>query len=319
MTIHIGGLGGKQVVTLDWDVGLGAWQELLGATRGGLQQGWSYGEALRAGGVPVHRALLRGADGAPMGALQVAQRRLAGPLGAAFLLRGPVWLRGHPDAGLERAVLAGVGARLRPAVLVWAPELPSPLARRPIITGYGTGWLDLGPGAEAVRRGLAGDWRARLRQAEAGPLTVRRLSSAHAVHWLLDHNETYRRKVGYRGPSRRFLGQLAAAADAARELVLLLAFERAEPVAGIMILRHGASATYEVGHVTPRGRELRATHLLLWRAVEILIGLRVRWLDLGGIATDRSPGIARFKLGMGGEVATLPGTYLVRCPGRRLR
>ena len=38
----------------------------------------------------------------------------------------------------------------------------------------------------------------------------------------------------------------------------------------------------------------------------------VRWLDLGGIATDRSPGIARFKLGMGGEVAILPGTFLVR-------
>ena len=38
----------------------------------------------------------------------------------------------------------------------------------------------------------------------------------------------------------------------------------------------------------------------------------VRWLDLGGVATDRSPGIARFKLGMGGEVAILPGTFLVR-------
>ena len=38
---------------------------------------------------------------------------------------------------------------------------------------------------------------------------------------------------------------------------------------------------------------------------------QVRWLDLGGIATDRSPGIARFKLGMGGTVATLPGTFLI--------
>ena len=78
-----------------------------------------------------------------------------------------------------------------------------------------------------------------------------------------------------------------------------------------MILRHGLSATYEVGYVSARGRELRATHLLLWQAVEALLRKRVRWLDLGGIATDRSPGIARFKLGMGGEVSTLPGTFLI--------
>ncbi len=114
--------------------------------------------------------------------------------------------------------------------------------------------------------------------------------------------------------TRGFLGRLARAAHDCRELLLLVAFERAEPVAGIMILRHGISATYEVGYVAPRGRELRATHLLLWHAVEALIRKRVRWLDLGGIATDRSPGIARFKLGMGGTVATLPGTFLVRGP-----
>jgi hypothetical protein len=301
---------------LAWDVGQGAWQELLGAARCGLQQGWSYGEALRQGGVPVHRALLRGADGAPLGGLQLSERRLIRPVGAAFLLRGPIWLQGHPGPDHETAMLAAIRTQLRPTILVWAPELKTPLARRPIITGYGTAWLDLASGVEAVRQGLASDWRAHLRQAEAGPLTVRRLATAQVIAWLLDHNEAHRRRIGYRGPSRRFLGQLALSAHAARELALLLAFERAEPVAGIMILRHGESATYGVGYVSPRGRELHATHLLLWRAVETLIRLRVRWLDLGGIATDRSPGIARFKLGLGGEVATLPGTFLVRCPGR---
>ncbi len=279
--------------------------------RCGLQQGWSYGEALRLGGVPVHRAMMRGADGAPLGALQLGERRLVGRVGAAFLLRGPVWLSGFPGPGHEPAMLAAIKSRLRLGLVVWAPEVDSPWARRPVVTGYGTSWLDLGQGVETVRQRLAGDWRGRLRQAEAGPLTVRQLASAHAMTWLLDRNEAYRRQVGYRGPSRRFLGQLAQSALAARELLLLLAFERAEPVAGVMILRHGAAATYEVGYVSPRGRELRATHLLLWHAVEALSREQVRWLDLGGIATDRSPGIARFKLGMGGTVDVLPGTFLV--------
>ena len=300
---------------LEWDPGQRTWQDLLGAARCGLQQGWSYGEALREGGVAVHRAVLRGADGGLAGGLQMVERRLAGPLRAAFLLRGPVWLADRAERD-EAALLAAIRARLRPLALIWAPEQPSDLTRRPVISGYGTAWLDLGAGTAAVRQGLTKDWHAHLRQAEAGPLRVRRIASGQAVSWLLDNNESHRRKVGYRGPSRSFLQRLARTAQAAQELVLLLAFERAEPVAGIMVVRHGAAATYEVGYVAPRGRELRATHLLLWRAVEILSEQGARWLDLGGIATDRSPGIARFKLGMGGAIATLPGTFLLPCPGR---
>ena len=75
-----------------------------------------------------------------------------------------------------------------------------------------------------------------------------------------------------------------------------------------MILRHGLSDTYEVGYVSARGRELRATHLLLWHAVEALLRKRVRWLDLGGIATDRSLGSPASSSAW---AARFP-----RCPGR---
>ena len=258
----------------------------------------------------MHRAVVRDDAGNALGCLQVAERRLFGPLGVGFLLRGPVWLHAQSAQMLIPATLAAIRSQLRRRLLLWAPEDGSPHARRPVITGYGTSWLDLALGPAALRRGLAADWRGRLRRAEASGVTVRRLASPHAIDWLLDGNEAHRREVGYRGPTRSFLARLAEAAREARELFLLLAFERAEPVAGIMILRHGISATYEVGYVTPRGRALHATHLLLWHGVEALIRRQVRWLDLGGIATDRSPGIARFKLGLGGTVATLPGTFL---------
>lgn len=299
------------MLALDWTaVDRAAWQDLLGRARCGLQQGWSYGEALRQSGVAVHRAVARDPAGRAVGCLQVVDRALFGPIGAGFLLRGPVWLD-RMAAVHGAAVLADIRARLARRMLVWAPEEPSPPAARPVVTGYGTAWLDLAPGRDALRHRLAGDWRNALCRAEAGELKVRRLASPPAIDWLLDHNEAHRRQVGYRGPTRRFLGQLALAAREAGELLLLLAFERAAPVAGVMLLRHGQSATYEVGYVSPRGRELRATHLLLWRALGTLIDQQVRWLDLGGIATDRSPGIARFKLGLGGAVTVLPGTFLV--------
>ena len=137
-----------------------------------------------------------------------------------------------------------------------------------------------------------------------------------AIDWLLDHNEIYRRQVGYRGPSRAFLGQLAAQAMVSGELLTLVAYAADEPVAGMLIIQHGAAATYEAGYVSPRGRSLCASHLLLWHAMQALPRMQVRWLDMGGLATDRAPGIARFKLGTGGQICMLPGTFLMSGPLR---
>ena len=306
------------MIRLDWDVGTRAdWQALLAGARCGLQQGWSYGEALRTGGVRVAAAILRDRAGEAVGCLQIADRRVVGPWGAAFLLRGPVWLGDAPAADLRPLLLDAVGTRFGRRLLVWAPEEAACGPRRPVIPGYSTSWLGRGAGPDALRQRLATDWRQRLRRAEEGPLAVRQTVDDASIDWLLDCNEAYRRQVGYRGPTRAFLGRLARAARAADELLLLLAHRHGDPVAGAMILRHGTSATYEVGYVTPEGRRLLATHLLLWRAVEILHAEGACWLDLGGFATDRAPGIARFKLGLGGEVVTLPGTFL--CGGRTVR
>jgi lipid II:glycine glycyltransferase (peptidoglycan interpeptide bridge formation enzyme) len=55
---------------------------------------------------------------------------------------------------------------------------------------------------------------------------------------------------------------------------------------------------------------LNAHHLILWRAIEELRERGVRILDLGGVNTIRSAGVARFKMRTGGKVLTLAGTYI---------
>ncbi|MFO1048846.1 MAG: GNAT family N-acetyltransferase [Geminicoccaceae bacterium] len=298
------------MIRLDWDIGAQPrWQSLLALGRSGLQQGWSYREALRAGGAdPVRRGPRCGrcADRLP------AARR---PAAAGVVGRGVSAAR----SGLVRP--AG-GRRCREQAAGGTP----PTSAAPSAGLVARDHDGASPAGDHQRlqhllarsgrrhRGAARPARRRLAASPAagrtGRLAVRRTADRAAIQWLLDCNEAYRRRAGYRGPSRAFLGRLAEAASAAGELLLLLADRHGDPLAGVMILRHGCSATYEVGYVTPEGRRLLATHLLLWRAVETLAQEGVRWLDLGGIATDRSPGIARFKLGMGGDVATLPGTFL---------
>ena len=80
-------------------------------------------------------------------------------------------------------------------------------------------------------------------------------------------------------------------------------------VAGMLFLRHGRSATYHIGWSNADGKRGGAHNLLMWRAMQGLKAAGVRWLDLGGIATDHGIGLARFKLGTGATVRQLSGTY----------
>jgi len=82
-------------------------------------------------------------------------------------------------------------------------------------------------------------------------------------------------------------------------------------LAGVMFLIHGQAATYQVGWNSDAGRDLHAHNLLLWRGIEALQERGIRTLDLGGVNTQRSAGVARFKIATGGVVKQLAGTYLL--------
>lgn len=76
------------------------------------------------------------------------------------------------------------------------------------------------------------------------------------------------------------------------------------------MIRHGKAATYYVGWMNPEGRAKHTHNLLLWQAVILLKQQGVEWLDLGGVDGLSMPGVSRFKLGLGGDLFTLAGTYL---------
>ena len=145
-----------------------------------------------------------------------------------------------PIAGAahEPAVLAAIRAAAAPACWSGRRKRRPPRAGRSSPDTAPPGSISARE-PRCVRQGLAADWRRATPAGRAGGLTVRQLASRQAIGWLLERNEAHRRKVGYRGPSRQFLGHWPWRRHEARELVLLLAFERAEPVAGIMVMRHG--------------------------------------------------------------------------------
>lgn len=296
------------------------WQSLLqGAGRSALQQSWAYGVAVEAAGHGVHR--LAWQPGAvPLALAQVLHRRLPLGLGVAILLRGPAWLGTAPDDATIAPLLRALAPWTGRAAVVWQPddELAAPrrAALRRVWTGPALVRLDLAPPLPHLRSGLAGKWRNRLVRAEAAGLRVQADRAGPRLDWLIAETESQRRARGYAGPAPGFTRILAGASG---EDALCLVAERAgKPLAGMLLVRHGRSATYQLGATTAAGRQLSAHHLLLWTGIERLKDSGCTALDLGLVDTVNNPGIARFKLGTGGAALTLAGSYLAPPPlGRR--
>ena len=296
------------------------WEDLFRrAGRSSLEQSWAYGEAVAVQHKQSVERHVISAGGAPLALLQAFRKRYW-PVGVTRILRGPVWLIDPLTDPRATDICATIARRYRARrldLLSWLPELPDdPRATaliesqglRRIVTGYSSIWLDLRQSPEALLAGLHGKWRSALRKAERDGLEVTRDSKDRQRQAALLLYETYRRKKRFVGPSDAFIAAIAAAD---RDALLSLSARRdGRLLAGVILLRHGVSATYTASWTSAAGREGQAHNLLLWRAIEALQAEGMDWLDLGGLNTESQRGLARFKLGLGGEVFTLAGSYL---------
>ena len=307
----------------DWDgCGRARWQQLLaGASLTSYRQDWPYGEAAAARGHRVHRCLLLRGE-RPLAMAQFVERRLPAGLGILLLTHGPVLL-GEAGSGIEEALIAEVRRRFGRRLLLWSPAVEEDRERRAggrrVMSGQSTVLLDLAPPLARIEAGLHGKWRNMLRRARDERLDLRLVRGGPLLAWLIAANEAHRRKVGYRGPDPSFFHALAEASRPGRNQFALVARRGSTPVAGAIFQLHGRCATYLLGHTGKEGRRLRAQYLVLWRGIELLRERGTRLLDLGGIDTVGAPGVARFKLGLGGRVTTWAGTYLVPTGWRRGR
>ncbi len=298
---------------------MSTWDAAHRAALGSLQQDWAYGSALLSLGVPVLRARVT-QDGVPVAHAQFIVRRF-GRLGSVALCsRGPVWLQ--PLAPAEQA---GVYRSLRQTLplpglrfMLVTPEAAagdanglSPMRR--VMTGMSTVMLDLTPTMDRLRANLERRWRHRLVTSEASGLSVQRVgTNPSQFRWLLEAEMAQRGSKGLDGLPLAFFERYGIARTPAADAMLTLRADVGrERVAAMMFLIHGDVATYQIGWTSEQGRDLHAHNLILWKGIEELKARGLRQLDLGGVNTIRSAGIARFKISTGGKVVTLAGSYLL--------
>lgn len=243
-----------------------------------------------------------------------------GYLSLASCDRGPVWhedLQPPQRRQAWRLVRRGIPTRALRVTLSSPDEAAGEAlaqetaGRWRVMTGYSTVMLDLRQELPQLRAGLDGKWRNRLVKAEGdASLSARVEASLPECRRLLQRETRQRAEKRFLGLPTDFV-EAYIAASRSREAAFAVSYaqSRKQTVAAMLFLVHGSTATYHVGWADDAGRKANAHNLLLWRAIEYLRKLGVQRLDLGGVNTHALPGISRFKLGAGGQVLTLAGTY----------
>lgn len=269
-----------------------------------MQADFTYGEIARGAGRGLRRMVALH-DGRPVAMAQIVGRKGVWSCARALVICGALQ---PPD---HRRVLRGL-AREVPGVLLAMPEEPvSGRGLVPLITPRHQAIWALEADEPALRAGLQGKWRNRLGRAEREIAQVR---PARDPAWILAQEASQQVLRGYRSLPPGFVWAWQAVAGSKGVLTLEAMGCGKAPLAGVVVLLHGDSATYHAGWSGPEGRETGAHNLLLWRAALALRARGVRWFDLGDVNSERGAGLMHFKLGTGARVREL-GPTLWSLPG----
>lgn len=296
------------------------WDRLHASVPAPYQQDWCYGEVMKRKGAKVTRIAIHDPAGTICGLAQFILRPFALVAQFALCTYGPVWLKPLSLSDKTAALRAlRRDFRLRwPRLVAMTPDEDISLnGFHRIMTGDATVRLDLTRPEDELRQGLDGKWRNRLVAAEKSTLKFTASAAKPGQYqWLLEEEIRQRGKKGYHGlpPDMVSLWQedkaRAKGADRKAGLLVFRADLESEPAAAMLFLTHGRMATYHIGWQSEDGRKAGAHNLILWNAMLALKQRGIHTLDLGGVNTGKGAGIARFKLGTGGEVVKRSGVWV---------
>jgi lipid II:glycine glycyltransferase (peptidoglycan interpeptide bridge formation enzyme) len=308
-------------------MGAKEWDSLLEkAAFCALQQDWSYGAILRQLGAGVDRAVIY-KDDVPLAMVQIIQRKFLKFFDVSTIHRGPVFIGDIVKEDQElivEKILKEYPRKFKNFCII-TPEEDSSVflkeGRRQIYTGHSTNVLDLTKPEEELWGELSSKNRNKIRKAQKNNLkfTISDYRDDH-MNFILGEELKQQKSVGYSGLPPDFTvlyGELSGQKSKVikEKVITVFAYKDNKtphdlPIAGAVCLLHGNCATYHIGWNGSEGRKLQAMNHVLWQMIKKLKMMNIKYLDLGGLNTDKAPDIARFKLSFGGKLKSLSGSFL---------
>lgn len=301
-----------RVYTIDWGPHAQAdWDALYTSAKGmaAFQQSYAYGEMARTMGTAVTRAIIKNGE-TPVALWQATQKRVAKVAGLTLGMRGPVWLSELNDDE-KSTILRQLKHDTKGFTLLMPEEANAfkPQKLRRVMTGYSAVVIDLTQDEDTLLAAQDGKWRNRLRAAQKTDLRIDAMGlKPENYGWLIEEEYEQRQRIGYVALSPLAVPIYQQCAGK-KSVLGLQAWQGNERVAGMLFMKHGNSATYHIGWSNDAGKKANAHNLLLWDAITLLKEEGLCWLDLGRVSTTDGEGLTRFKLGSGGKLLTLCGTY----------
>jgi len=168
--------------------------------------------------------------------------------------------------------------------------------------------LDLSMDPEELLAEMRPKTRYNIRLARRRGIKVKDASFERLPEWYRMYLETTRRngifQHGYEG-FKLLLQTKRKNSLPNSDVRLLLAEEEGVPLAGMILVLHGRTATYLYGASSSRKRNLMPTYRLQWEAIQLAKQADCSYYDMFGIPPDDTQshpmhGLYRFKVGFGG-------------------
>ena len=280
----------------DWQAAL---ETLAGPGAGAFQQSAPYGDVMRVLGRKVARIEIR------LGAVRIGLVQMIARSPLWLMSRGPVF---GPDVAqdVQRAAVRRLARRA--GIVIATPERAiDGFGLIPLISPRHHAIWSLSPAEQDLRAGLAGKWRNRLAAAERAEL---RLRVERNIDWILRADQGQQAARGYRALPASFTQAWGSCSpDGLR--AWRVEGRDGQRLAGMVVLRHGAGASYHIGWSGAQGRRVGAHNFGLWHAALWLRRMGCARFDLGDINSEDGAGRMHFKLGTGAQAHPLGATAWV--------
>jgi len=310
---------------IEWNtLSLAQWESRFAKiVRPNLLQSYEYGIAVARLNHQKPRWGLIKINAQDAGLVQIFETGLFGNLIHTVIIdRGPLWFNGFGTEDHFEAFCQALNTEFPPRFgrkRRFIPEIENSKNTQEILENaqfvrkyehnYETLCINLTNSEQKILKNTKKNWRNALNKAKKSNLSVKWDEKGEYLGWFLQNYIQDRQQKNYDGPSPKLIHALAKTFIPRKNFLIGQALTDNKPIAAILILCHGAGATYQIGWSSNAGRKNNAHHLLLWEAITMLKQKGIKDFDLGGINDDRAKGVKKFKEGMGGHTLSLPGIY----------
>ena len=299
---------GKSMMELKKIENQAEWDRWLSEQNAPFTQAWDWGEILISEGKKVERlAMMEG--GKIIAAAQIVFNRALG-FNYAFCPKGPIGNSGQLFLNYLKEKKCAF-FRVEPATV---PEAGMAIKKTIDVNPRATTILSLDKSEDELLEKMHAKTRYNIRLAEKKSLKIS-ADKNFEIFWKL-MRETARRDKFRLHEKKHY--EAIFSSSFSHQLTIL---HNEKPVATMVFVSFGNTATYLFGASDYESRPLMAPYLLQFEAIKIAKKEGLKFYDFFGIAPGLDPkhqyaGVTRFKLGFGGEAIEQPGTFdLIISPG----